>query len=219
MGEALPRGSFQKLGLNAGGLRTAFSSYSLHLSLHPSLHPSHHSLSSSLTTLRTDGTSRSLTVRKAEIRKEQGKDDEEGFVSFAKDWIIYDSKDWVQKYKYVLIERDLVRQQFDGGHTGLAFFKFPFAQGVERFVYRCAEVKIPEDKREEWYNEKEFESSRANRGKLRLVAKEAKHQENLGRHFQLEMSRIQAEAAEMARAFNRRVAGPPEMKLNFLDTH
>ena len=54
MGEALPRGSFQKLGLNAGGLRTAFSS-----------------LSSSLTTLRNDGGGKELKLRdNVEIRKD-----------------------------------------------------------------------------------------------------------------------------------------------------
>lgn len=51
MGEALPRGSFQKLGLSAAGLRTAFSS-----------------LSSSLTTLRTDGGSLALTLRQVQVR-------------------------------------------------------------------------------------------------------------------------------------------------------
>ena len=32
------------------------------------------------------------------------------------------------------------------------------------------------------------------------------------------MARVQAEAAEVARVFNRRVAGPAQLQLNFLDT-
>ena len=50
MAETLPRGSFQKLGLNPAALRTAFSS-----------------LFSSMTELRTEGGSRSLTLR-TEVR-------------------------------------------------------------------------------------------------------------------------------------------------------
>jgi hypothetical protein len=202
MGEALPRGSFQKLGLNAGGLRTAFSS-----------------LSSSLTTLRTDGTSKSLTLREKEVCKDQGKDDEAGFVSAAKSWFIYNGDD-VQKMQFVLTKRDLMPVTFTDALTGLAFYKDAFAQGVERFVYRCAEVSIPKDKGAEWYDwRKRPLQMRAHRGDLRLVAKEAKHTENLGRKFQSEMARIQAEAAEIARAFNRQVGGRAERQLNFLDVH
>ena len=203
MGEALPRGSFQKLELNAGGLRTAFSS-----------------LSSSLTTLRTG---KELKLRaNVEIRKDQGKDDEAGFVSSATSWLIYNSTGLpaseVDKYKYVLTKRDLVKTCFDAAHTGLAFFRHPFAQGVERFVYRCAEVFIPEDKLNEWYaGQARGATMRAFRGAYRLVAKEAKHTENLGRRFQAEMARVQAEAGEIARTFNRRVAGPPSMQLLFLE--
>ena len=205
MGEALPRGSFQKLGLNAGGLRTAFSS-----------------LSSSLTTLRTDGGSRQLTLRDRQVKKvDRTSEIETTLVSNSNGWFIYNGERYVEKYKYVLSSRELVRQDFPtAGMTGVAFVQQPFAQGVERLVYRCAEVTIPTDRLKEWYDDTRADfpaTARALRGKLRLVAKEAKHMQNLGRRFQLDMARIQAEAAEMAHSFNRRVAGPPKMQLTFLE--
>jgi hypothetical protein len=56
------------------------------------------------------------------------------------------------------------------------FFGEPFAVGAERLVFRCTEIKIPQDKLSEWYtqhfNSKEGSTSfRAMRCGLRLVAK------------------------------------------------
>lgn len=206
MGEALPRGSFQKLGLHAGGLRTAFSS-----------------LSSSLTTLRTEGGSRSLTLRNRQVKKDVAIEVDMGVVSNSNNWFIYNGERYVEKFTFGLAQRALVKLDFPAaGMTGLAFVQQPFAQGVERFVYRCAEVTIPQDRMKEWYDDTRPDfpnQAKALRGSLRLVAKEAKHHQNLGRRFQVEMARVQAEAAEMARAFNRRIGGPPKMQLNFLDCH
>ena len=78
------------------------------------------------------------------------------------------------------------------------FFGEPFAVGAERLVFRCTEIKIPQDKLSEWYtqhfNSKEGSTSfRATRCGLRLVAKEAKDEENLalGRAFHEQFARIQ----------------------------
>ena len=62
MGEVLPRGSFSKLGVNPAALRTALSA-----------------LSSSLTTLTTEGGSRSMTLRSVRVRRGQ-KDDQDTHV-------------------------------------------------------------------------------------------------------------------------------------------
>ena len=71
MAGVLPRGHFQKLGLNAGALRTAFSS-----------------LSSSMTELRTEGGTRTLTLRNIKVNKHQTVDD--GLlVSGLDGWYIY----------------------------------------------------------------------------------------------------------------------------------
>jgi hypothetical protein len=72
MGEALPRGSFRKLALNANGLRTAFST-----------------LSSSLTTLTTEVGLGDRTVRRKEVVKEQGEEVEGNMVFELNGWQIY----------------------------------------------------------------------------------------------------------------------------------
>jgi len=207
MGEALPRGSFQKLGLNAGGLRTAFSS-----------------LSSSLTTLRTDGGSRSLTLRPMEVRKGDQADDGSGMVRGADGWLIYNGdmrvKDdgQIKKMRFSLDRHTLIDQPLSGDVTGISLYKHPFAQGVERYVYRLSEIHIPRQKERLWYSmEDAMTAYQAERRGIRLVAKEAKHKENLGRRFQEDLVRVQTEAAEIARTFNRRVGGSRELQLNFLD--
>jgi len=207
MGEVLPRGSFQKLGLNAGGLRTAFSS-----------------LSSSLTTLRTDGGSRSLTLRPMEVRKERQKQDSSGLVHGSDGWLIYNGDECkredgcITKHRYSLDKHSLEEHDLPKGITGIAFHKIPFAKGVERYVYPFTEINIPPEKEETWYSaDGQMSDYKAERRGIKMVAKEAKHRENLGRKFQESLARVQAEAAEIARAFNRRVRGPAELQLNFVE--
>jgi hypothetical protein len=188
MGEALPRGSFQKLGLNAGGLRTAFSS-----------------LSSSLSVLHTDAGAAERTLRQKTVVKDTGSRSangggEEALLQMSEGWLMYEGRS-AQKFRYSLGERKLVVAACAGQATGLAFYKHPFAQGVERFCYRCAEIRVPAALRARF----DGADPAALREARRLVSKEAKHRENLGSSFQTAMARLQAEAAETARVFNRRV--------------
>jgi len=189
MGEALPRGSFHKLGLNAGGLRTAFSS-----------------LSSSLSVLHTDAGAAERTLRQKTVVKDKGSRSasgggEEAPLLMSEGWLMYEGRS-ARKYRYSLGERKLVSVACAGQATGLAFYKHPFALGVERFCYRCAEISVPASLRARFEGGADPAALREAR---RLVSKEAKHSENLGPVFQTAMAWLQAEAAETARVFNRRV--------------
>ena len=131
------------------------------------------------------------------------------------------------KYRFDQASKTLLKTSLVGDATGFAFFGEPFAGvatrmlahadcirvrmlacadffgepvavGAERLVFRCTEIKIPQDKLSEWYtqhfNSKEGSTSfRATRCGLRLVAKEAKDEENLalGRAFHEQFARIQ----------------------------
>ena len=83
MASVLPRGEFQKLGLNANKLRTAFSS-----------------LSSSMTELRTEGGGRALTRRNKVVNKQQKVDVTSKMVLGSEGWWIYAFDDMVGKYTY-----------------------------------------------------------------------------------------------------------------------
>jgi hypothetical protein len=109
--------------------------------------------------------------------------------------------------------------------TGLAFFEQPFAEGAERFVYRCTEIEVPKDKTFEWYYQalQPYEKNLmlAERRGLRLVAKEAKDVENLhlGRAFHETFARVQHDAAMAALQFNQRMPmRRPEFNISFLPT-
>ena len=54
---------------------------------------------------------------------------------------------------------------------------------------------------------------------LRLVAKEAKTMENLGRKFHEQFARLQNDANLLAAQFNRRVRGPASWSISFLPIH
>ena len=134
MAEVLPRGSFHKLGLNAAGLRTAFSS-----------------LSSSMTELRTEGGGSSLTRRDKTVVKNQ-KQVEGDHIKGSDGYLIYYDRQVQGKYKYNTSTRGLQALYADGA-IGLAFLENPFAEGAERFVHRCSEIMIPHDKYHAWYTE------------------------------------------------------------------
>lgn len=158
MAGKLPRGEFQKLGLNASNLRTAFSS-----------------LSSSLITLRTEGGSKSLTPRFDKVvNKNQKIDYDIDYVTSEDGWYIYASHDFIGKFEFNdNIDSNnqgrsrikLQKVKLTGNANGLAFYKEPFAEGAERFVYRCTEVYSEYVSWKRWTGE---------RVGLRLVAKEAK---------------------------------------------
>eukprot|EP00899_Mesostigma_viride_P028369 jgi/Mesvir1/8717/Mv02647-RA.1 len=229
MAKQLPRSSFQKLGLQVGGLRTALSS-----------------LTSELTMLRTEaggvegrglrgglgggvlggmgggiggggefGPSKGTLRDKVVHKEESGGSILSSFLGAVAvtewdGWSLYDGAD-VRKYRYDVNDRDLVEVGFDEGASGMAFYKDPFAQGVERYVYRCMEISAPR-----------FLVGRAFATQVgkKLVAKEAKVNEHLGLKFQKDFCRTQSEAAALARLFNDRVrATDPSWHLDFLQCH
>lgn len=208
MAGVLPRGEFQKLGINAAGLKTSFSS-----------------LSSSLLTLRTEGGHRALTPRSdKKVDKNQKVDNTIQFLEGNKGWWIYAFDDFIGKFEFM---RKTARSS--NGHlgavrlaadtNGIAFLSTPFAEGAERFVYRCSEVYAV-DRQD--YRTAAAEENKAWRRGLRLVAKEAKDLENhhQGKKFHETFARIQADAAYLASAFTARLpANRREWNLSFLPTH
>jgi len=209
MANALPRGEFQKLGLNVDGLKTAFSS-----------------LSSSMTELRTEGGGRMLTPRRDKVVDKEQKVDVSGeIVDGRHGWLIYSFEDFLGKYKFDRKSRELKKSRVAAGVTGLAFLDQPFAEGAERFLYRCTEIEIPDEKADEWYrsgvNRGSKDSTKSFRCGLRLVAKEAKDVENLhrGLEFHTIFARVQSDAATLALEFNQRLPSRnPEWNVSFLDT-
>jgi hypothetical protein len=211
MASALPRGEFQKLGLNANKLRTAFSS-----------------LSSSMTELRTEGGGRALTRRDKVVDKEQRVDVSSEMVKGSAGWWIYAFEDMVGKYMYNTLHNKLEKARLSPDANGLAFVEQPFAEGAERFVYRCTEIRVPGDNAQAWYYKgvelRNKEIIQAKRMGLRLVAKEAKDKENLelGRAFHEVFARVQTDAAALAVQFNQRCAAVfrrEEWSVTFLPTN
>jgi hypothetical protein len=186
MAGVLPRGEFQKLGLNAANLKTAFSS-----------------LSSSMTELRTEGGGRLLTPRMDKVVEQNQKLEETTLITGKEGWFVYAFEDFIGKFK------------FDGGKlekidlplaaNGIAFYKNPFAEGAERFVYRCTEIFIPSAWRKIHYSIAASVRNTAARHGLRLVAKEARDLENhhRGRKFHETFARIQLDAAKLAEGFTK----------------
>jgi len=208
MAAALPRGEFSRLGLNATNLKTAFSS-----------------LSSSMTELRTEGGSRTLTRRDKVVNKDQKIDLSSDVVRGRDGWWIYSFEDLVGKFEFSSSRGEMVSCPLATNATGLGFFGQPFAEGAERFVYRCTEIEVPKKKSFEWYYQAhqfcERDRRLAERRGLRLVAKEAKDVENLhlGRAFHETFARVQHDAAMAALQFNDRMpVRRPEFNISFLPT-
>lgn len=211
MAAAVPRGEFQKLGLDANKLRTAFSS-----------------LSSSMTELRTEGGGRALTRRDKVVNKLQNVDVSSEMVRGSLGWWIYCFIDLRGKFEFDTSAKQLVLAALSPEANGLAFFQEPFAEGAERFVYRCTEILVPGERRLVWYEQGVRANNKdimmAQRKGLRLVAKEAKDTENLalGRAFHETFARVQADAAKLADAFNQScswVYARQEWTVSFLPTN
>jgi hypothetical protein len=105
MAAQLPRGSFQKLGLSALQLRTAFSS-----------------LTSSLTSLRADAAARPLTQRALQM--------ERGGARGSDGWDVYriSAGDALSKQRYDLARRQFVAAPYEPGSDGVAHSKNCFGQ-------------------------------------------------------------------------------------------
>lgn len=210
LADALPRGEFQKLGLDANNLKTAFSS-----------------LSSSMTELRTEGGGHLLTPRLDKVvNKQQSIDFSSVGVSGSDGWWIYSFEDFLGKYVFEGSTGELKRNKLIDGATGLAFVGQPFAEGAERFVFRCTEIAVPDYAADHfytsWRSPLRLDKMKAFRLGLRLVAKEAKNVENLhqGRSFHERFARVQLDAAGLADQFSQELPKPqPEWKVPFLPTY
>ena len=120
MATKLPRSTFQKLSLNVGSLKTAFSS-----------------LTGDLTTMNTEMAGKSLTVRD---KKQQ----EAGTVFEDIAWEIYKTTDkrWTLREKLQWDERtrNWANVPLTNGVVGVAYAKEYFGKGGERYVYQCLEL-------------------------------------------------------------------------------
>ncbi|KAG2448498.1 hypothetical protein HYH02_006389 [Chlamydomonas schloesseri] len=207
MSKVLPRGSFQKLGLSANCLRTAFTS-----------------LTSSLTTLRTEaggggGGGPGLTLRTDLRAKGQRQDYEEHqLLTNGVSFDIYVASKFLSKSQYDRRAHELVpaafldttrvrilREQFPQVQWGVAHARRAFSEGAERVVFQCTEVVSVDG------------GATAYAVGPRLVAKQSRHQEHLfDPRFHRTFCRTQGEAAELAALFNRRLGLGPAWQVHFL---
>ena len=211
MAAALPRGAFQKLGLNADKQRTAFSS-----------------LSSSMTELRTEGGGRALTRREKVVNTAQVINQTSQLVKGYDGWWIYAFDHFTGKFAYNAANGLLPARMTDGAN-GLAFVEEPFAEGAERFVYRCTEIQVPENLGDEWFWRGVYAGDKnimmAYRRGIRLVAKEARDEENLERGWDWHwtFARLQEDARVMAQAYSRisivKFGHKTEWHVSFLPTY
>jgi hypothetical protein len=191
MAGRLPRSSFQKLGLAAASLKTAFTS-----------------LSTSLATLRTDGSSAPLTGRvvrqeEAPLSAEAGVQRHERIMREA-GWHTYTGYDIVYKRRFDHARQRFVDVPLAPGATGVAVFSSKFAEGVERCAFRCTEISGPGYTATavgEW-----------------LVAKETLFVEQLEHaSFHERMAKVQAQAEALAVRFNARVRGDAAWHVRFVE--
>ncbi|KXZ55304.1 hypothetical protein GPECTOR_3g439 [Gonium pectorale] len=206
MAKALPGGSFQKLGLSAGCLRTAFSS-----------------LTSSLTTLRTvaAGPGIKLTPR-SDIGPQTQRQALAEYTQLVNGsgWDLYCGSRCVYKHKYDVQQRafvdvglfrtpkalELVRTYAASGiQIGVAHATRSFAQGAERVVHQFSEAFTLDGGRTAYC----FGP--------RMVAKSTRFTEHLSNAaFHRTFCRTQAEAEDFAQLFNRRLGRGPEWQVRFL---
>eukprot|EP00047_Mylnosiga_fluctuans_P004940 m.237432 g.237432 ORF g.237432 m.237432 type:complete len:488 (-) comp13135_c0_seq1:190-1653(-) len=176
MSKVLPKSTFQKLGLSARLLTSAFSS-----------------LTSTLTTMRTvGGSDHGLTRREARPRESAESLHERPMVIRARDdWAIY--VDDYLSYKRVFRDRAYVDSPLAPRATGVAIMQYPFAGGAEREAYRCYEVG-PDSR------------GRLVAIGPPLIAKQTLFEEELvNDRFHRRMAKVQSEVEELARLFNGRV--------------
>ncbi|GFR40057.1 hypothetical protein Agub_g595 [Astrephomene gubernaculifera] len=204
MAAALPRSSFQKLGLSVNCLRTAFTS-----------------LTSSLTTLRTEagGGGGHLTLR-TDIAKrgERQTYEERTTIADGDGWDLYCGSKCLAKRKYnpntrsmedaPFMESELVRgweRSYPRLQRGIAHRMYKFGEGAERVVFQCTEVVS-------------FDGGvTAVCVGPRLVAKSTRFKQHLeDASFHRTFCKTQGEAEELAQLFNRRLAGGPAWQVHFL---
>ncbi|CAJ1947683.1 unnamed protein product [Cylindrotheca closterium] len=176
----------------------------------------------SLSTLRTEGGHLALTRRPDKVVDANQKIDHTTSEIFGRDgcWM-YADIDIIGKYEFKANDppsRQLQRVHWKEDANGIAFLQHPFAEGEERFVYRCAEIKTSKND----YTSAASRDNTAERRGLRLVAKEAKDLEkhHQGRKFHQTFARIQTAVGKVATSFTKRLPhARPESNINFLDTN
>ena len=182
-----------------------------------------------MTELRTEGGGRSLTRRADKVVNKQQRVDVTGeTVRGADGWWIYAFEDLVGKFAFNGASKRLEKIKLGEMANGLAFVEEAFAEGAERLVYRCTEIRVPGEEAQKWYYdgiERERKDLLLGQRKgLRLVAKEAKDQENwvLGCDFHTTFARVQYDARLLALQFNSKCSSVfrrQEWNVNFLQTH
>ena len=192
MAAKLPRSSFQKLGLSAAGLSTAFTS-----------------LTNSLSVMRTEGGAVPMTLRNVQH------EDAAARTEFIQDrrgseagWETYHCYTGTLRWKrrFDRNYRDFVDVPLSAGATGVAIYSSKFAHGVERNVFHCTEIT----------GTGQVGWTRAT-GEW-LVTKETRYEEQMSSAgFHTTMAKVQAEAEYLANLFNARVRGGPSSQLNFVE--
>ena len=205
MAEVVPQGSFQKLGLGACNLSSAFSS-----------------LSATLTTLRTGLDGSQLTVVEGaseEFRDRMSSTDaiDTDYIS-ADVWPMYIETAIVMRQEFGIgqvlskkrfsAEKNIfVKDFFTAGANGLAFRNQWFSKGSERTVHYCSEIYSKEN------------GQLGLDGKMKgvfMVAKMPLHEEDRRERFHSAMGKAQGKAQKTAEAFNKRISGIAEWQINFL---
>ncbi|KAG2450987.1 hypothetical protein HYH02_004259 [Chlamydomonas schloesseri] len=192
MARASRLGSFQKQGLSALQLRTAFSTISS-------------SLSSLLTDLGTSssggygggGGGRSATLRPAVVPTTARLDYDEGAWIRADDgWLLYMGATLVSRVRYNALGQQLAPSRSLRPGAGLAVRQRKFSEGAERAVFQATELFVAS-------------GGYAFAVGPRLVAKQPRYLEQLtgAMDFQHEtFCRVQAEAQDLALKFNQHPA-------------
>ncbi|KAJ8599256.1 hypothetical protein CTAYLR_006219 [Chrysophaeum taylorii] len=193
MAAAVPRSSFQKLGLSAAALETAFTS-----------------LTSSLTTLRTSaaagifGVSSLSFTKRTDLKKQSADAGREALNAASLDateFDVYVGKTFLAKKRWSMANKKFEKVEPLG--DGVAHAKCYFAEGAERVVFHATEV----------------EKGRfcCRRIGPTLVAKQSLHQELVfNPDYHEVFCRILGEADELACLFNRRSGGTPDMRVSYV---
>ena len=191
MAATLPRNTFQKLGLSAGGLKTAFST-----------------LTSTLTTMRTECATTKTERDVGRQTIEAGRAALAEGLLYDGEWDVYNNMDrtpdetgaflakqaWDSRRK-CMVDRRLIKDSI-----GVAHATSSFGHGAERLVFHATEV-----------------DSGFQRTGPTLVAKQSKHEENVrDRNFHVTSCRLSSEAEAIGQLFNRRLALPDEFHVEFV---
>lgn len=178
LSSAVPKGSFQKLGVAVKQLGNALSTFS-----------------STITEMRTMGGA-GLTLRDKKQMETKQENQEELAELSTKRFDIYINDDVVSKKKYNVEKEGLVDVDYFPGSIGVAFATSYFAQGAERIAHRCFEVTVDSS------DPNKFLAT----GGRELVGKETLFKELLrDSKFHREMAKTQATAQRFANIFNGRI--------------